>query len=791
MKNQIKNKKDQVPVNTESNSMIFNENRLLNSNSNEFTLNNEEEKNKIVNIYLNMIEHIRIDKENKCLYIDDVNITENELKELVISKKKINEKKKEKELKSKRTFNDISTYTNENHIKDKTSKKNVIYSSKQFSENNNYNYMNSECEVNKKRNIIDNKKQGNNEECKDMQMGNEYKEDNFSNIENPQGDVTNNHCSNLKEGLECDNDVKNEVKTNDDYNINDKIQNSNNLSFNKGVHSSVENNKMISSVACLNYLIEHRINKEIDIPQSNTINALFMDFYHLIMAYTYFRQKKHKVKATFEIYFRKCPFEGKFAILAGIYEVIKYINFFRFTKAHLEFIKKKMHNYKDVDLFIEYLSGVSGRDVSIYCMEEGSIVFANEPIMIVEGHLLTCQLLESAIINLLNYPILIATNSLKHKISINYKTLAEFGCRRAQGPDGALSGSKYSAFGCDFTSNVYASYLYDIPLLGTMSHSFILAFQNDEVLNSKYLGNHDFLTIVNKNKDIVHKLYNCEYTKENELTAFVAFAQVNPNNFICLIDTYDSLRSGIFNFLIVALSLHEIKYKPIGIRIDSGDLRYISNECKKIFNDISKKLNVPFYDLKICVSNDINEKFIKFLNEQEHHIDIFAIGTNLITCQSQPSLGLIYKLVEINNEPCFKMTNENKKSNLPYKKNVYRLYTKDKFASVDYVQLFDEEPPLKNEKLFCINVLDESKQCFIIPTKVEKKLLLCWDYGKLLIKFKTLQELKKYTLNELTKFRSEHFCSTLPVPYKVSFSHNYHKLYKNLLIKNSFITTIT
>ncbi|CRH00846.1 nicotinate phosphoribosyltransferase, putative [Plasmodium relictum] len=781
MKNQEKNKKDEVIVNNEKNITIFNKNEL----------NNEKVENKAADTYLDMIDHIRIDKENKCIYIGDVNITESDLKELVTSKKKRTyEKKEETKLRSKRTFNDISIYTNENHIKDKRDKKEVISSSKQFSQNMNYNNLDSDYEHNIKGDFIDDKKQKCNE-GKDMQTNDECIENNTSNKEEPQGGNTNNQCSNLECYMKCDIDTKSERKTNDGYNTNDKTQNSNNLDFNKEFPSSLDNNKMISLVSCLNYLIENRINKEIDIPQSNTINALFMDFYHIIMAYTYYRQNKHKIKATFEIYFRKCPFEGKFAILAGIYEVIKYINFFRFTKAQLEFIKKKMCNYKDVDLFINYLSDVSGKDVSICCMEEGSIIFANEPIMIVEGDLLTCQLLESAIINLLNYPILIATNSLKHKISINYKTLAEFGCRRAQGPDGALSGSKYSIFGCDFTSNVYASYLYDIPLLGTMSHSFILAFQNDEVLNSKYLGNHDFLSIVNKNKEIIHKLYNCEYTKENELTAFVAFAQVNPNNFICLIDTYDSLRSGIFNFLIVALSLHEIKYKPIGIRIDSGDLRYLSNECKKIFIDISKKLNVPFYDLKICVSNDINEKFIKFLNEQEHHIDIFAIGTNLITCQSQPSLGLIYKLVEINNEPCFKMTNENKKSNLPYKKNVYRLYTKDNFASVDYVQLFDEKPPIENEKLFCINVLDESKQCFIIPSKVEKKLLLCWDYGKLLIKFKTLQELKKYTLNELTKFRNEHFRSTLPVPYKVSFSLNYHKLYKNLLIKNSFITTIT
>lgn len=549
--------------------------------------------------------------------------------------------------------------------------------------------------------------------------------------------------------------------------------------------------KIIEMNNCLRYIIDNRINKELDIPQSNNINALFMDFYHLIMAYTYFKQEKHNLKATFEIYFRKCPFEGKYAVLAGTDEVIKYINSFRFTKSQLDFVKNKMSNYEDIDLFIEYLSTVSGKDVSIFSMEEGSVIFANEPVMIVEGNILVCQLLESAIINLINYPTLIATNSLRYKISINCKTLAEFGCRRAQGPDGALTGSKYSSFGCDFTSNVYASYLYNIPLLGTMSHSFILSFQSNDVLNSQFLNGHDFLKIVEKNKKKIHELYNCEFRKENELKAFVAFGQINPENFICLIDTYDCLRSGIFNFLIVALSLYEINFTPIGVRIDSGDLRYLSNECQLLFEDVSKKCNVPFTSLKICVSNDINEKVIKYLNEQKHNIGVFAIGTNLVTCQSQPSLGLIYKLVQINDQPCFKMTNENNKSNLPYKKNVYRLFTNDNYASIDYVQLFDDPPPMENQKLFCINVLDESKKCFIIPKKVEKKLQLRWNYGKLLIKMKSLKQVKKYTWKEIKKFRNEHFRSTLPIPYKVSFSENYHQLYKNLLLKNSFIATLT
>lgn len=548
-----------------------------------------------------------------------------------------------------------------------------------------------------------------------------------------------------------------------------------------------DNHKVISLMRCQKYIIENRINKDIDIPHNNTINALFMDYYHLVMAYTYFKQNKHEDKSIFEVYFRKCPFNGQFAILAGVYEVIKYINCFRFTKAQLDFIRKKMSSYNDIDSFVQYLEKISGNDLCIYGMEEGSVVFPNEPLMVIEGPLLICQILESVILNLMNYPTLISTNSIMYKFSINNKTLAEFGCRRAQGPDGALSGSKYSFCGCDFTSNVYASYLYDIPILGTMSHSFISSFHNTEKLISNLLDNHDFVSIINKNKNIVHKLYDCKYTNESELIAFSAFAQINPKNFICLIDTYDTLKSGIYNFLIVALSLYEINYKPIGIRIDSGDLRSLTNECKNIFNDISQKLNVPFNQLKICVSNDINEKIINYLNEEQNHIDIFAIGTNLITCQSQPSLGLVYKLVQINNAPCFKMTNENKKSNLPYQKNVYRIYTDQQFATLDYIQLYNEQPPILNQQTISINIHDEWKQTIIIPKKIEQKLCLIWKYGKSLITFKNIYDLKKYTQSEINNFKNEHFKTVSPVPYPVLFSDTYHKVYKDLLIKNSHI----
>ncbi|VWU49845.1 nicotinate phosphoribosyltransferase, putative [Hepatocystis sp. ex Piliocolobus tephrosceles] len=566
--------------------------------------------------------------------------------------------------------------------------------------------------------------------------------------------------------------------------------NSNNINYstNKKDKDELDDNnlKMISAINCTIYLTKNRINKDIDIPSNVFINALYMDYYHIVMAYTFFKHKKHTDNSVFEIYFRTCPFHGKFAIFAGIYEIIKYINSFCFTTSQLNFLKKKMSHYPDIDLFIDYLKTVSGKDISIYSMDEGDIVFPNEPLVIIEGPLLICQMLEAALLNLVNFPTLVATNSMLYKIGVNQKMIAEFGCRRAQGPDGSMSGSRYAHFGCDFTSNVYASFLYDLPLIGTMSHAFITSFKYEKELLNRYINKHDFLNIIYEKKKIIYNLYKCDMVNESELIAFIAFAQINPANFFCVIDTYDTLQSGIYNFLIVALALHEIKYKPVGIRIDSGDLAYLTKECKKVFIDISKQLNVPFNELKICVSNDINHEIVKKL-ENEKQIDLYAIGTNLITCQPETSLKIVYKLAQINNYPCYKKTNENHKATYPYKKNVYRLYNKENNLAVcDYIQHYEETQPISNQCIDYVHFENQKAQhVTLTPAHVEKKVKNMWDHGKSLIKFKTSKEVKQYTLNELKKFKKDHFDKYEPTPYNVCYSKKYFDLFSTIVLKKS------
>jgi len=178
------------------------------------------------------------------------------------------------------------------------------------------------------------------------------------------------------------------------------------------------------------------------------------------------------------------------------------------------------------------------------------------------------------------------------------------------------------------------------------------------------------------------------YTTNNgELAGYISYALAYPNGFLALVDTYDTMNSGVPNFLCVSLALNKLGYKPVGIRLDSGDLAYLSKQARKEFKRISEKYSVPFDDLQIVASNDINEKVIHSLNQQGHEINVFGIGTNLVTCQAQPALGMVYKLVEVRGIPRIKLSNEKEKITIPGRKNAYRLFNKDGMGIVDLMCL--------------------------------------------------------------------------------------------------------
>jgi nicotinate phosphoribosyltransferase len=307
-------------------------------------------------------------------------------------------------------------------------------------------------------------------------------------------------------------------------------------------------------------------------------------------------------------------------------------------------------------------------------------VFPREPLLRVEGPLAICQLLETPLLNLVNFPSLVATNAARMRLAAGWdKTLLEFGLRRAQGPDGGLSASKYAVIGgFDGSSNVLAGKLFNITVKGTHAHSYIMSYTGIGDIKNRMLrvanedNSVDFVSLVLEKR----RLLGCESTNEGELAAFTSYALAFPTSFLALIDTYDSLSSGVENFLAVGLALHSIGYRPVGVRLDSGDLAYLSKTIRGRFEEVDR-LHVKetlFASCTIVASNDLNEEVLLALAREGHSIDVFGIGTHLVTCQSQPALGCVYKLAQYNDQPRMKFSQELEKMLIPGRKAVYRLF---------------------------------------------------------------------------------------------------------------------
>lgn len=228
-------------------------------------------------------------------------------------------------------------------------------------------------------------------------------------------------------------------------------------------------------------------------------------------------------------------------------------------------------------------------------------------------------------------------------------------------------------------------------------------------------------------------------------------------------------RSGLLNFCSVALALNDLGYRAVGIRLDSGDLAYLSNVAHQIFTEISEKFNISWFeDLMIMASNDINEETILSLNEQGHKINCFGIGTHLVTCQRQPALGCVYKLVELNEYPRIKLSQDVAKVTLPGRKDAYRLYSESGHALVDLLQKSIESPPLFNEKVLCRHPFIESKRAYVIPSRVEKLHNVYWSNGAICHRLPNLQEIKERVQNSLKTLRPDIKRNLNPTPFKVS-----------------------
>lgn len=365
--------------------------------------------------------------------------------------------------------------------------------------------------------------------------------------------------------------------------------------------------------------------------------TLLTDLYELTMMQGYFKNPTNQT-VIFDMFYRVNPCGGSFAITAGLEQMIEYIENLHFTDDDIEYLRS-LHIFEDD--FLEYLRSFKFTG-DIYAIPEGTVVFPREPLVKVIAPIMEAQLVETAILNIINHQSLIATKTSRIVFAADGDGIMEFGLRRAQGPDAGLYGARAAMIGgCVGTSNVLAGQLFDVPVMGTHAHSWIMSFKD-------------------------------------EYTAFKNYAKMYPDNCTLLVDTYDTLKSGVPNAIRVFREFKESGHplKKYGIRLDSGDLAYLSKEARKMLDAAG------FEDATICASNDLDEFLLHDLKMQKAAIDSWGVGTNLITSKDCPSFGGVYKLAAIKNQdgefiPKIKISENTEKITNPGNKTIYRIYDKE------------------------------------------------------------------------------------------------------------------
>uniref|UniRef100_A0AC35GHN7 Nicotinate phosphoribosyltransferase n=1 Tax=Panagrolaimus sp. PS1159 TaxID=55785 RepID=A0AC35GHN7_9BILA len=525
---------------------------------------------------------------------------------------------------------------------------------------------------------------------------------------------------------------------------------------------------------------------------------LLTDFYQVTMCYGYWKAGIHDEPACFELFFRKNPFQGEFTIFGGLDDCLEFVQRFKYSETDIEFLRSVLPPSTE-EKFFEYLSSLNCDSLKIYGIKEGTVVFPKVPLISVEGPLAICQLLETTFLNLINFSSLVATNAARFRLAAGPNVeLLEFGLRRAQGPNGGLTASKYCYMGgFDATSNLLAGKLFNIPVKGTQAHSFICSFSSAADMKIREVASKKTGEIVNffelcknKLKEIVDSFnwgISLPEISEGELAAFCAYAIAFPDTFLALIDTYDVLRSGVINFIAVSLVLHDLGYRALGCRIDSGDLSYLSKEIRVRFKQIAEmNSDLEWFALmKIIASNDINEETIMSLNDQQHEITSFGVGTHLVTCQKQPALGCVYKLVAVSGQPKIKLSQEVVKITIPGRKKCYRLYSKDGRCLLDLLTLDNEQPPEINHPILCRHPFEEGKRAYANPGRVEALHDLVWSNGQIVCERPTLLEMKKRVTQTLNELRGDHKRYLNPTPYKVSVSEKLYQFLHAFWLQNA------
>ncbi|XP_021243168.1 nicotinate phosphoribosyltransferase isoform X2 [Numida meleagris] len=438
------------------------------------------------------------------------------------------------------------------------------------------------------------------------------------------------------------------------------------------------------------------------------------------------------------------------------------------------------------DAFFDYLCTVDASEVTVTSVPEGSVVFSR-----VKGPLLVVQLLETTLLCLVSYASLVATNAARFRLLAGPEMkLMELGLRRAQGPDGGLSASKYSYIGgFDCTSNILAGKLYGIPVRGTVAHSFIMSFRSLEEVQPRVLtplaGGEpmDLPSLAESWLQRVCELLGTPSDKPNrgELAAFVSYAIAFPQDFQGLLDTYCVMRSGLPNFCAVALALHQLGYRAIGVRLDSGDLIQQSKETRGVLRACGAHFQVPWFgSIPIAVSNDISERSLEDFVREGSEIDMVGVGTNLVTCPLQPSLGCVYKLVEVNGSPCLKFTEEEEKMTIPGIKAIYRLYDDAGHPFMDLMALEDEPSPSVGQELV-VHVLGRKGEATKVwPNAVEPLHRMYLRDGQVCEELPSLQEVRGHAQASLNLLSPVHRQLRNPQPYPVAVTEKLYLLLAEL-----------
>lgn len=470
--------------------------------------------------------------------------------------------------------------------------------------------------------------------------------------------------------------------------------------------------------------------------------TLLTDLYQLTMMNGYLKEGRKDETAVFDVFFRQNGMIT-YSVACGLEQAVDYILNLKFGKEEIDYLSG-LNIFSDE--FIDYLKNFKFTG-DVYAVPEGTVVFPGEPIFTVKAPVMQAQLVETAVLNIINFQTLIATKAAKIRYAAKNDLVMEFGLRRAQAPDAGIYGARAAVIGgCDSTSNVLAGKMFDIPVAGTHAHSWVMNFKD-------------------------------------EYTAFKAYADVYPDNALLLVDTYDTLNQGVPNAVKVFGELKEKGYKPKGIRLDSGDLAYLSKKARKLLDDAG------YPDTVICASGDLDEYSISSLKNQGAKINSWGVGTRLITSADMPALGGVYKLAAVYDDngkeiPKIKVSENAEKITNPGFKNIYRVYDKASGkAEADFIYLRSEAEIDTSKPLVLTHPTERWKSITFYNYELKSLQQDIIKNGKQVYKMPGLAEIKAYAKKDLDSFWDEYKRLDKPHVYKVDLSDGLYELKKEMLEK--------